>query len=112
MATTDLTACRMRDALRARDLSAADAAEACIEAIDRLNPKVKAFLSTDAQRARRRAADIDKRLDAGEDVGLLAGVPVAVKDNMCTDDGQPTTCASRILQDLSLIHISEPTRPY
>ncbi len=99
MDVTDLTACRMRDALRARDLSAADAAEACIEAIDRLNPKVKAFLSTDAQRARRRAAEIDKRLDAGEDVGLLAGVPVAVKDNMCTDDGQPTTCASRILQN-------------
>jgi aspartyl-tRNA(Asn)/glutamyl-tRNA(Gln) amidotransferase subunit A len=99
MATTDLTACRMRDALRARDLSAADAAEACIEAIHRLNPKVKAFLSTDAPRARRRAARVDKRLDAGEDVGLLAGVPVAVKDNMCTDDGQPTTCASRILQN-------------
>jgi len=99
MATIDLTACRMRDALRARDLSAAEATEACLDAIDRLNPKVKAFLSTDPDGARRRAAEIDKRLDSGQDVGLLAGVPVAVKDNMCTDDGQPTTCASRILED-------------
>jgi len=99
MATLDLTARQMRDALRTRDLSAAEAAEACLDAIDRLNPKVKAFLSTDPDGARRRAARLDKRLDAGENVGLLAGVPVAVKDNMCTDDGQPTTCASRILQD-------------
>ncbi|HUU92006.1 MAG TPA: amidase, partial [Phycisphaerae bacterium] len=99
MATIDLTACRMRDALRARDLSAAEATEASLDAIDRLNPKVKAFLSTDPDGARRRAAEIDKRLDSGQDVGLLAGVPVAVKDNMCTDDGQPTTCASRILED-------------
>ncbi|KPK43850.1 MAG: glutamyl-tRNA amidotransferase [Planctomycetes bacterium SM23_25] len=99
MATIDLTACQMRDALRARDLSAAEAAQACLDAIDRLNPKVKAFLSTDPDGARRRAAQIDARLDAGDDVGLLAGVPVAVKDNMCTDDGQPTTCASRILEN-------------
>ena len=99
MATIDLTACRMRDALRARNLSAVEAAGACLEAIDRLNPGIRAFLSADAQGARRRAEEIDKRLDAGEDVGLLAGVPVAVKDNMCTDDGQTTTCASRILEN-------------
>ena len=99
MATIDLTACQMRDALRARDLSAAEAAQACLDSIDRLNPRVKAFLSTDPDGARRRAAQIDARLDAGDDVGLLAGVPVAVKDNMCTDDGQPTTCASRILEN-------------
>jgi len=94
----DLTACQMRDALRARDLSAVEAAQACLDAIDRLNPGVNAFLSTDPDAARRRASEIDKRLDAGDDVGLLAGIPVAVKDNMCTDDGQPTTCASRILE--------------
>jgi len=98
MATTDLTACRMREALKRRDLSAAEAAADCLAAIDRLQPKVKAFLSVDAEGARRRAAEIDKRLDAGEDVGLLAGLPVAVKDNMCTADGQATTCASRILE--------------
>ena len=97
MAITDLTAREMRDALRRREFSASEAAEALLAAIARLEPQVKAFLSLDAAGARRRAAEIDKRLAAGDNVGLLAGVPVAVKDNMCTADGQPTTCASRIL---------------
>jgi aspartyl-tRNA(Asn)/glutamyl-tRNA(Gln) amidotransferase subunit A len=98
MAITDLTACELRDAIRRREVSAAQAADASLAAIDRLNPVLKAFLSVAPEAARRRAAEIDRRLDAGEDPGLLAGVPVAVKDNMCTSDGQPTTCASRILE--------------
>jgi len=98
MAITDLTARRMRDALRKRELSAVEAVEASLAAIARLEPAVKAFLSVDAEGARLRAAEIDRRLDAGDRAGLLAGVPVAIKDNMCTADGQATTCASRILR--------------
>ena len=97
MALTDLTACEMRQAVLERRLSACEAADACLAAIQRLDTKVKAFLSVAPENARRRAAEIDRRLAAGENVGLLAGIPVAVKDNMCTADGQPTTCASRIL---------------
>ena len=97
MAVTDLTACEIRKAIAERRLSAVEAAEGCLRAIGRLDPKIKAFLSTDPEGARRRAAEVDRRLAAGENVGLLAGIPVAVKDNMCTADGQPTTCASRIL---------------
>jgi len=98
MAITDLTARDLRDAIRRREISSADAVGASLAAIDRLEPAVKAFLSIDADGARRRAVEIDRRLAAGDAVGLLAGVPVAVKDNMCTADGQPTTCASRILE--------------
>jgi len=98
MSTVDWTACRIREAIRRGELSAAEATEACLAAIDRTDAKVRAFLSTDAAAARRRAQQIDQRLKAGETPGLLAGVPVAVKDNMCTADGQPTTCASRILE--------------
>jgi len=97
MATLDQTACQMRDALRRRDLTAADAAEACLQAIERLDATVAAFVATDAAAVRRRAAEIDARLDAGDEVGLLAGIPVAVKDNMCTADALPTSCGSRIL---------------
>jgi aspartyl-tRNA(Asn)/glutamyl-tRNA(Gln) amidotransferase subunit A len=98
MAIIDLTACEMRDAVRRRELRAVEATEACLAAIARIDPTLKAFLSVDADGARQRAAEIDRRLAAGEKVGLLAGVPVAVKDNMCTADGQATTCGSRILE--------------
>ena len=98
MAITDLTARQMRDALRQRKLSAREAVDASLAAIERLDGKVRAFLSTNPDGARRRADEIDRRLASGEDCGLLAGLPVAVKDNMCTADGQPTTCASKILQ--------------
>ncbi|MCX5656331.1 MAG: Asp-tRNA(Asn)/Glu-tRNA(Gln) amidotransferase subunit GatA [Planctomycetota bacterium] len=97
MAITDLTAIEMRDALRWREFSAVEATDASLAAIERLDPKVKAFLAVDANGARRRAAEIDKRLAAGETVGMLAGVPVAIKDNMCIRNGLATTCASRIL---------------
>jgi aspartyl-tRNA(Asn)/glutamyl-tRNA(Gln) amidotransferase subunit A len=98
MAITDLTACQLRDALARGETSAAEATDACLASIQRLDGQVKAFLSVDAASARRRAAEIDRRRTAGENVGLLAGLPVAVKDNMCTSDGQATTCASRILE--------------
>jgi len=98
MAITDLTACQLRDALGRREVSAVEAADASLDAIARRDPQVRAFLSVDAPGARRRAAEVDRRLSAGEPAGLLAGLPLAVKDNLCTADGQPTTCASRILQ--------------
>ncbi len=97
MSITDLTASQLRDEIRGRRVSAAQAADAALAAIFRLDPRIKAFLSVDADGARRRAAEIDRRLAAGEPCGLLAGVPVAVKDNMCTANGLPTTCASKIL---------------
>ena len=99
MATTDLTACEIRDAVRRREMTAAEATEASLAAIATLDPKIKAFLAIDADGARRRAADIDRRIAAGENVGLLAGVPVAVKDVLCTANGLPTTCGSKILQN-------------
>ncbi len=56
-----------------------------------------AFLHIDDEQALSHAARIDERRDKGEALGPLAGVPVAVKDNICTR-GMPTTCASRILE--------------
>jgi len=97
MHSTHLTARALRDAIARRELSASEAVAASLAAIERLEPQVKAFLSLNPEGARRRAAEIDKRLAAGENVGALAGVPIAVKDVLCTADGQTTTCASKIL---------------
>jgi len=66
--------------------------------IEEREPAVQAFVTVTADYARQRAAELDARRAAGEPMGMLAGVPVAIKDNMCTR-GMPTTCASRILAD-------------
>jgi aspartyl-tRNA(Asn)/glutamyl-tRNA(Gln) amidotransferase subunit A len=75
--------------------------DACGEALQRieaLDPQLGAFLSLTADHARRRAEQIDADVAAGNAVGLLAGVPIAVKDNMRTTFGR-TTCGSKILEN-------------
>ena len=61
------------------------------------NEQLSAFLYLDPEGALAMAAQVDRQRDAGEVLGPLAGVPVAVKDNLCTR-GVPTSCASRILE--------------
>lgn len=88
----ELTAVEIRDGVRTGKLKARDVVEAHLARIKATDPKVHAFLHVDEAGARA-AAD---RVDAAEAKGPLAGVPLAVKDNMC-QRGIPTTCASRIL---------------
>ena len=77
-------------------------AEECIQSIfDRIrevDDKVKAFLTLEPKQAIKKAKEIDEKIKRGKRVGRLAGVGIAVKDNMCTD-GIRTTCASRMLND-------------
>lgn len=95
---TELTALELAGRIRAREISAAEAVRACLAQIERLEPKIHAFVTVDAEGALRRAEEVQKRIDAGELTGPLAGVPVAVKDNICTK-GLRTTCSSRILEN-------------
>lgn len=77
------------------------AAEVCAEALQRIrerDPELRAFISTCEDYARQRAAGIDADVAAGRPVGPLAGVPVALKDNICTRFAR-TTAASRILAE-------------
>ncbi len=76
--------------------SAVDVLEQHLAAIEAGEEAVHAFNLVTADHARRQAAAVDARVAAGEDPGALAGVPVALKDNLCTR-GVPTTCSSRIL---------------
>ena len=63
-----------------RTLTAAAVTEHALERIEALNPQLNAFVALNAEDARAQAAAIDERLDAGEDVGPLAGIPIGVKD--------------------------------
>jgi len=94
----DLTAIELRDRIAAGRISSVEATKAILNRIDRLNPAVGAYLSIFHDRALETARDVDRRIAAGEPVGSLAGVPIAIKDVMCTTFGT-TTCGSRILQN-------------
>ncbi len=94
----DLSSKELRDAIAAGKISSVEATKDVFQRIDKLEPVVGAYISTYRNKALEKAADVDRRLTAGESVGELAGVPVAIKDNMCTTFGA-TTCASRILEN-------------
>jgi aspartyl-tRNA(Asn)/glutamyl-tRNA(Gln) amidotransferase subunit A len=91
-----LSAVEIVAAVRAGDLTAVACTEAFLDRIDRTNATLNAFLAVDRAGALARAAEIDDRRRAGRPLGPLAGLPVGVKDALCTAD-LPTTCASRML---------------
>ena len=91
LSATDLVA-----AVREGSLTAVACTEAFLKRIEAVDGQVRAFLAVDRQRALEQAAAIDARRGAGQPLGPLAGLPVAVKDALCTTDF-PTTCASRML---------------
>ncbi|MDR7553987.1 MAG: Asp-tRNA(Asn)/Glu-tRNA(Gln) amidotransferase subunit GatA [Armatimonadota bacterium] len=97
----DLAFASARDlvaAYRAGTVRPSQVVEVALDRIARLDPLLHAFLTVDADGARRAAAAWDARIADGADaLPPLAGVPVAIKDNICTR-GIPTTCASRILE--------------
>ena len=96
MQPLELSAVDLVTAIRRGEASAVQVAEAFLGRIEKANGSINAFLHVDREAALARAAEIDARRKAGKPLGALAGLPVAVKDALCTSD-QPTTCASKML---------------
>ena len=94
----ELTAHEAHDLLVARKVSSADLTRAVLDRISATEPTIRAYITTTPDLALGMAAEADERIARGEGVTPLTGVPVAIKDNMCTMDVR-TTCASRILED-------------
>lgn len=92
------SALELADMLAAGETTSVELTRACLDRIDALNPTINAFLYVDREGALATAADVDARRSAGESLHRLAGIPIAIKDNMVTR-GIPTTCASKILGD-------------
>ena len=91
------TALGIAAAVRSGARSAVDVVEQHLAAIAGRDGEIHAFNHVTAEQARRAAVELDRRVAAGDDPGPLAGVPVALKDNLCTT-GVATTCSSRILE--------------
>src|SRR5690606_7072794 len=91
------TAVGIAAAVRSGERSARSVVEEHLAAIEAREGEVHAFNLVTADAALARADEVDAQVAAGQDPGPLAGVPVALKDNLCTR-GVPTTCSSRILE--------------
>ncbi|MBW4672616.1 MAG: Asp-tRNA(Asn)/Glu-tRNA(Gln) amidotransferase subunit GatA [Desmonostoc geniculatum HA4340-LM1] len=88
----------LHEQLVKKERSAVEITQEALERIQALEPKLHSFLCVTAERALEQAGTVDAKIAAGEEIGLLAGIPVGIKDNMCTK-GIPTTCGSRILEN-------------
>lgn len=98
MDITSMTAVELGKKIKARELSVTDAVNACLAQIDKAEPDVHSFVTIDREGALLRAEEVQKQIDEGMLESPLAGVPVAIKDNLCTK-GMKTTCSSKILED-------------
>ena len=91
-----LTAVELGRKIKAKEVTVKEAVTAALDAIEAKEAKVNSFVTVDREGALKRAEEVQKLIDDGIVTGPLAGVPVAVKDNMCTKDVL-TTCSSNIL---------------
>ena len=82
------------------EVSAEEIASSVYDRIRSVNPSTNAFITLTEKAARESAGKIDDRRKKGENLGALSGLPVAVKDNICTE-GIRTTCASKILSNFT-----------
>src|SRR5688500_10054966 len=98
MSLMDRSAAQLLEDLDARKVSSVELTRGYLDRIKQHDDKVKAFLLVDPDAALARAKEIDDRRAAGKPVGKLGGLPVAIKDVICTQ-GVKTTCASKILQN-------------
>lgn len=98
MGILDLTALELGKKIKAKEITAVEAVQAVLDQIRKAEPAVHGYVSYDGESALKRAAEVQKKIDDGTLTGPLAGVPMAVKDNICTK-GYKTTCSSRILEN-------------
>ena len=98
MSILDMTALELGKRIQSGDITAVQAAEASLARIKAVEPSIHAYVTVNEEKTMEQAGKVQAEIEAGRLSGPLAGVPVAVKDNMCTE-GMRTTCSSRILEN-------------
>lgn len=109
MSIMSLTAVELGRKIKTGEISVREAAKAALDAIEKKEASVHSFVTVDYDGALARAKEVQKQINEGALTGPLAGVPVAVKDNMCTE-GMLTTCSSKILGNFIPTYTAEAVR--
>lgn len=104
-----LTAVELGRKIKEKEVTAVEAVTAALDAIEQKEAAVHSFVTVDREGAIACAKKVQKQIEAGNLKGPLAGVPVAVKDNMCTK-GMLTTCSSKILADFLPTYTAEAVK--
>ena len=93
-----LTAVELGKKIASGEVTSVEATKAALDRMEQLEKEYNSFVTIDREAALAQAEEVQKKIDAGELSGPLAGVPVAIKDNMCIN-GMLTTCSSKILSN-------------
>ena len=93
-----LTAVELSKAIREGKTTAVEATQAVLDKIEAVEGDFHCYVTVEREKALKQAEEVQKKIEAGELTGPLAGVPFAIKDNMCTE-GTLTTCSSKILEN-------------
>jgi len=94
----ELSAHELHELIRNKKVSVKEVTEAILNRINTVEPVIDSYITITGEQALKKAEEVQKKLDDGGQVPLLAGIPMALKDNLCTE-GIKTTCASKMLEN-------------
>ena len=97
MSLTELSAVQLAKRIQSKEVSCREVTDAFLSRIEQTEPQLHAYVSVTKELAQTRADELDARLARSESIGPLGGVPLALKDNLCTK-GVRTTCSSKMLE--------------
>ncbi len=103
------TAVGLAKAIREGKTTATEAMQAVLNKIEEVEESIHAYVTIDKEKAIKKAEEVQKKIELGELTGALAGVPVAIKDNLCTED-MLTTCSSKMLENFVPTFSAEAVR--
>lgn len=106
---SEMRAVRIAAAVKKKELSAREVVESFLKEIEEKEKHLNCYITVDADGAFCQAEQLQKKINAGEAVGALAGVPAAVKDNLCVQ-GMRTTCASKMLENFMPPYTAEAVK--
>ena len=109
MGLMSLTAVELGKKIRSGEVKVIDAVNEALARIEAFDQDLNCYVTVDAEGARKRVEEVQKLIDEGSLTGPLAGVPVAIKDNMCTE-GLLTTCSSKILYNFKPTYTAEAVK--